>query len=213
VTELDFAVLDISPERFAVAPNLLVRLQLTETSGAVVHAVALRCMVRIEPQRRPYASSESDGLLDLFGERERWAQTLKPFTWTQCNVMVPGFTGTAEVDLPLPCTYDFEVIAAKYLHALRDGEVPLELLFSGTVFTRGTTGFSVEQIPWHKEVSYRMPVAVWRACMDAFFPNSGWIRLQRDSLDALAHFKSSRGLPTWEDAVDALVAGAGEVAR
>ena len=31
------------------------------------------------------------------------------------------------------------------------------LLFSGTVFTRGATGFSVTQVPWHKEA--RVPAA------------------------------------------------------
>ena len=46
------------------------------------------------------------------------------------SLMVPSFTGSCELDLPVPCTYDFEVAASKYLHALGDGEVPLLLLFS-----------------------------------------------------------------------------------
>ena len=47
--------------------------------------------------------------------------------------MVPGFEGTTVIDLPITCTYDFEVVAAKYLEALEDGEVPLLFLFSGTM--------------------------------------------------------------------------------
>ncbi len=108
--------------------------------------------------------------------------------------MVQGFSGTADVDLPLPVTYDFEVTASKYLHALRDGSVPLALLFSGTVFTRGINGFGVEQVPWHRETRYSMPVGVWHALVDLYFPNSGWLRLDRDTMGALAHFKSGRGL-------------------
>ena len=52
----------------------------------------------------------------------------------------------------------------------RQGDIPFLLLFSGTVFTRGETGFSVAQVPWHKEATYRLPVTEWRAMMDAFLP-------------------------------------------
>ena len=89
-------------------------------------------------------------------------ETLKPFQWMQCNTTVHGFTGETEVDLALPCTYDFDVVASRYLHALGDGAVPLTLLFSGTVFTRGDNGFAVEQVPWGCEARYQMPVQVWR---------------------------------------------------
>ncbi len=198
MTELAFTVLDAAPERYAAAPTLLVRVRLTESTGATVHAVALRAQVQIEPQRRQYAGREQEGLADLFGPPERWSQTLRPFLWTHAVALVPGFTGAVEFDLPVACTYDFEVAAAKYLHALGDGEVPLRLLFSGTVFTRGETGFAVEQVPWHQEAVHRLPVRVWRAVMDAHFPGGGWIRLERDSLDALARYRSARGLVSWE---------------
>ena len=102
------------------------------------------------------------GLSALFGERERWADTLRPFLWMQTSTMVQGFTGITEVDLPLPCTYDFEVTGSRYLHAVGSGEVPLALLFSGTVFTRGVSGFGVEQVPWDCEATYRLPVEVWQ---------------------------------------------------
>ncbi len=137
VTELAFTVLDAAPERYAAAPTLLFRVRLTESTGAIVHAIALRAQVQIEPQRRQYAEREQEGLADLFGPPDRWSQTLRPFLWTHAVALVPGFTGAVEFDLPVACTYDFEVAAAKYLHALGDGEVPLRLLFSGTVFTRG----------------------------------------------------------------------------
>ena len=69
--------------------------------------------------------------------------------------MVQGFTGDTEVALPLECTYDFEVTASKYLHALREGTVPLQFLFSGTVFAQGERGFAVQQVPWDREDALR----------------------------------------------------------
>ena len=154
------------------------------------------------------ARARNRGLLDLFGERGRWPSTLKSFLWLQCSALVQGFTDSTEVDLPLPCTFDFEVAASKYLNALQEGTIPLELLFSGTVFTRGQTGFTVEQVPWDLEASYRLPVEAWRRLMDLHFPNTGWLRLDREVLASLARFKAVRGLTSWEATVEALLAGA-----
>ncbi len=208
MTELGFAVVDIQPEPYAAAPQLTARLRVTESTGATIHAIAVRCQVRILPQRRGYAAGEEPGLQDLFGGRGRWPDTLQSFLCLQCSTMVQGFTGSTEADLPLPCTFDFDVAAAKYLHALRDGEIPLELLFSGTVFTKGPAGFGVEQVPWHLEASYRLPVAAWHALMDQYFPHAGWIRLDRDALAALSRYKSARGLTSWEATVESLLSAA-----
>ena len=213
MTELRFSVLDIAPEPYAVVPTLVARLQVEETTGEPVHALALRAQVRIDAQRRRYDDDEAVGLLDLFGPPQRWGETLRPLLWLHTTAMVPGFTGATEVELALPCTYDFEVSGAKYLSALRDGVIPLLLLFSGTVFTRGSTGFAVTQVPWDRETSYRLPVAVWRGVMDRYFPGSQWLRLDRDTVEALTRFKSERGLPTWEETFAALLAAEGQVAR
>lgn len=210
MVDLEFSVLDIAPELYAAAPQLTARLRIQERSGAAIHAMALRCQVRILAQRRGYDADEETGLLELFGNRGRWPTTLKPFMWMHSGVLVQGFADSVDVDLPLPCTFDFEVSAAKYLNSLRDGTVPLEFLFSGTVFTRGATGFGVEQIPWDREARYALPVAVWRSLMDAFFPNQGWIRLDRDVLAALAKYKAVHGLTSWEAAIEGLLAGAGD---
>jgi Family of unknown function (DUF6084) len=96
-------------------------------------------------------------------------------------------------------------VAAKYLEALEEGEVPLLFLFSGTIFARGQLGFSVEQVPWEKEAKYRLPVRLWRDLMDRYFPGSAWIRLRRDSFDALYRFKGRHALLTWDDAIETLL--------
>ncbi len=200
MTDLAFEVLDVLAQEYAAAPQLLFRLRITETSGEVVHAIALRCQLRIEPQRRPYDGGEQAGLTDLFGTSDRYGQTLKPFLWTHATAMVQGFTGDTEIDLPVSCTYDFDVSATKYLHALRKGDIPVVLLFSGTVFTRGATGFAVQQLSWSLEASYRLPVRIWRELMDHYFPGGGWIRLDTETIDALLRYRSAKGLTSWEQA-------------
>jgi hypothetical protein len=206
MSELSFSVLDLFAEPYAVAPQLTARLGITESTGEAIHAIALRAQVRIEPQRRQYTGDEERGLLDLFGARERWYDTLKPFLWMQTGTMVQGFTGATEVNLPLLCTYDFDVTASKYLHALRDGAVSVVFLFSGTVFTRGQRGFGVEQVPWDCEARYDLPVSVWRELIDHYYPNSAWLRLDRALIERLAAYKAERGLTTWDETLGALLA-------
>lgn len=208
MSTFSFSIADVFAERYAAAPQLTARLRIEESTGEVIHAMALRCQVRIEPQRRQYSANEESGLLDMFGTRDRWFDTLKPFMWMQCSAMVQGFTAITEVDLVMPCTYDFEVTWSKYLHALRAESIPVVFLFSGTVFTRGTNGFGVEQIPWDCEARYQIPVTVWRDMIEHYFPNSGWLRLTRDTIESLAHYKAVRGLTTWDEAVDSLLAKA-----
>jgi hypothetical protein len=210
--QLSFAVLDVLPEPYAVTPNLLARVRVEEDTGEPVHALALRAQVRIEPQRRRYDDEEERALADLFGDRSRFAQTLRPFSWLHTSTVAPGFTGATELQVVLPCTYDFDVAGTTYLHGLRSGEVPLLFLFSGTVFGRGATGFAVTPVSWDAEARYRLPVAVWRDLMEAHFPGTEWVRMRRDTVDALAQHRSRRGLTSWDDVVTTLLAEAGQPA-
>jgi len=205
VAELSFTCLDVRPEGYAVAPTLLFRLRVENPTGQRVRAIALRCQIRIEPARRGYGEQEAERLLELFGERGRWGDTLKPFQFAHASTVVPSFTDSIEVDVAVPCSYDMEVAAGRYFHALKDGEIPFILLFSGTIFSDGEQALWIEQVPWHAETRYRMPVAVWREMMDMHFPASGWLRLRRDTIDALADFRATRALPTWDDAIVAML--------
>jgi hypothetical protein len=217
MTELRFEVLDIVPDPGAAAPTLTARLRITEATGAAVHAIALRAQVRIEPQRRPYGPAETEQLRDLFGERHQWGATLKPFVWVHAATMVPGFTGSIEAELALPCTYDFDVAAGKYLHAVREGDIPLVVCFSGTVFSRGAGGagpieFSVEQLRWDADVEHRMPATTWRRLMDRYFPGGGWIRLDEGMLDLLRLYRARHGFTSWEETIGALMGAGGPLA-
>ena len=46
--------------------------------------------------------------------------------------------------------------------------------------------------------------------MDRYFPGAGWIRLRRDTLDDAPALQGGRALPTWDDALEALLKEAGE---
>ena len=213
MTEVTFAVLDMSPEPYAVTPLLNARVGIAADGDDPVHTIALRCQVRIEPLRRGYSDDEEAGMLDLFGPRERWSTTQRTFLWQHSSAMVQGFTGGTQVDLPLECTYDFEVAAAKYFHALHDGTIPLQFLFSGTVFVHGANGFSVQQVPWDREDRYDLPVSVWRNLIQLHYPNTGWLRLSRDTLDELAAYKSTHGMLGFDDAITSLLAARTEDVR
>ncbi|MGH3633376.1 DUF6084 family protein [Mycobacterium sp.] len=213
MTDLSLNVVDVAPEPYAATPLLTARVAITAPGDDPVHAIALRCQVRIDPLRRRYSDQEAAGLTDLFGLRERWSSTQHTFLWQHCGTMVQGFTGSTETTLPLDCTYDFEVTAAKYLHALRDDAVPLQFLFSGTVFTARPQGFSVQPVSWDCEDRYEMPVSVWRDLIQQHYPNSGWLRLSHDTMAALAEYKSARSLLGLDDAVTELLTGAREEVR
>ena len=211
MTELVFDCVGASADKFAVVPAMSLSLRISETSGQRVDAIALRCQIRIEPARRRYSDAEAERLTDLFGETQRWADTLRPVQFANVSIMVPGFTGSTELDLPIPLTYDMEIGATRYFAGLDDGEVPLLLLFSGTIFGTADGRLSVQLVPWSKEASYRLPVAVWREAVDAHFPNAAWIRLSTHTMEELQRYKALRALPTWESAVLALLEQAAQV--
>ncbi len=203
--DLHFTCRDLSPDPSAAVPTLRLRLQIREPDGEAVHTLALRCQLLIEPHGREYTDREAGLLVHLFGDRSRWSESLRPVPWVNVSTVVGPFTGSTEVELSVPCSYDLEVAAGKYLHVLSDGEVPLRLLFSGTGFVGQQGRVQVMPVPWHCEASYRMPVRVWRELMDRYFPGSGWLRLRRETIDALLRYTSARALPDWDSALRGLL--------
>jgi hypothetical protein len=210
MVELVFDCVDCKPDRYAAGPTLVFKLRIAETSGATLHSIGLRVQFRIEPQRRRYSAAESEGLVDLFGGPERYGETLHPMQLATVPVMVQGFTGSTEVDVPVACTYDLEVATGRYFDALADGEIPLVLLFSGTVFYKTEGSVAVTQVPWDKEATYRLPVSIWREMIDIFFPNSGWLMLQHETIRALTRFKGREAVAGWDQTFALLLERAGE---
>lgn len=199
-------LLGASPAALMAAPAVSFRLRID--TGDRVHAIALRCQVQIEAPRRPYADEERERLYELFGDRPQFERLLRPLTWAQCSLVVPGFDRTIECDLQVPITYDLEVAAAKYLHGVRAGAIPLSFLFSGTMFRVSGGALQIEPVPWDVEAAFAMPADVWRAAMDRFFPGGGWLRVRQETLDRLQSFRGRAALVSWDEALGALLSRA-----
>ena len=205
MSSLAFSILGARAEAHAAAPQLALRVRVEESSGADIYAVALRAQIMLEPQRRRYAAAESELVVDLFGAPERYGETLRPLLWTHATQMVLAFRGSTEIELPIACSYDFEISAHKYLSALGSGAIPLNVLFSGTVLERSEAGIAAGFVPWSCEARFALPVALWRETMDAHFPNAAWIRVTRETFDELQRYKSAQQCPTWDTAVVQLI--------
>ena len=205
--DLDFAVAEMRAERHSIAPLLICALRVTnKTPVTPVRNVMLRCQIRIEPTRRHYDAGEHERLSELFGLPERWGETLHSFLWTHTDVLIPAFETTCTIDLPVPCSYDFNLAATTYFHGLEAGEVPLALLFSGTIFYGDVDGrLQIEQIAWSKEASFRLPVATWRAMMDYHYPNGVFLCLGREMFERLQQFRREQGHATVDHALAALL--------
>lgn len=210
--DLSFEITGAEVVPYSVLPTLNFKLRIANVSEEErIHNVNLKCQIMLSVTKRRYSAAEKARLLDLFGTPERWGETLRAFLWTHVNTVVPRFSGSTVVDLPVQCSYDFEVVSTKYFNALEDGEIPLSFLFSGTIFYEGVAGnIQIAQISWSKEATYRLPVALWKEAIEASFPNSAWILLPKDIFDQLYQYKISRGLPTWEAAFTRLLRASGE---
>ncbi len=211
--ELSFQVESAEPVQFAASPMLHFKLRLADSSDEAIHTIVLNCQILAGAGLRPALSKpgEQERLGDLFRAAcPMGRKTLKPMLWTHTSVIVPPFTKETTVNLPVPCSYDFNLAASKYFHALDDGEIPLLLLFSGSIFY-ATDGehLQVTQIPWDKEAHYRLPVKIWKQMMDIYYPNTAWLCLQKDVFDQLYQYKREHGLPTWERAIEKLLDGCG----
>jgi hypothetical protein len=133
--DLTFGVEGAQAVRSAASPLLALKLRITNADEQeAIHTVVLRCQVQIEATRRRYNAEEQERLLDLFGAPDRWGQTLRSILWTNTSVVVPPFTAGTLVEIQLPCTFDFSIATTKNFAGLEEGEIPLTLLFSGTIF-------------------------------------------------------------------------------
>lgn len=209
--DLDFRVARAEVLEFAAAPTLLFKLHIDNRGAETVKSVALTTQIRIAPALRSYTPEEQGLLFDVFGDTRRWGSTLNSLLWTHTTLLVPAFVGSTLVDMPVPCTYDFDVVSAKYFHALDDGEVPLEFLFSGSIFYAGAAGLQVAQISWEKEAHFQLAVGLWKQMMEHYFPNSAWLRVRKDVFDRLYSYRSRHALPTWEAALEGLLRAGEEV--
>jgi len=202
----EFAILGARAVRYAAAPMLALDLQVSEPSGRQVYMVALTIQLMIEPARRRYDHATRERLIELFGAPERWAVTTRSLVWAKLDVLVPAFTGSTTVSVPVAYHYDLELAAAKYLHSLPDGEAPLALHFNGMIYYPAEDGgLQMVLVPWTKSIEFRMPVTVWKETIEHYYPNTGWVALRSQTLEALQRAKLERGLATIDACVEQLL--------
>jgi hypothetical protein len=203
MVDLGFSVVGAARVEHTAVPTL--RFALEVSSETPVRSVLLDVQIQIAARRRGYDTPAHDRLFELFGPIADWGTTLRTLLWTRTTLVVPSFEGSTVVDLDVPCSYDLEVAASRYMDALTDGEVPLEFLFSGSVFYSGSDGaLQTTRLSWESEASYRLPVRVWKETMERYFRGTAWVRLSKESFDRLSAYKSRNALATWDDALEAL---------
>jgi Family of unknown function (DUF6084) len=207
MVDLSFTVEGVEVDRYAAAPSLSFKVCVAnQVPDLRVENVQLHCQIRIEAARRHYAPEDHERLIELFGETHRWNDTLQSMLWAHTNVQVPAFGGQRIVELPVPCSFDFNVAATKYFFGLEEGEVPLVFLFSGTIFYRDAGGFlQMDLISWSKEASFRLPVRIWQELMDFYYPNTVWLRIDREVFDEIYRYKREKGLTGWNETLRALI--------
>ena len=203
MVELGFSVLGAARVEHTAVPTL--RFALGVSSETPVRSVLLDVQIQIAARRRGYDASAHERLFELFGPVADWGTALRTLLWTRTTLVVPAFEGSTVVDLDVPCSYDLEVAASRYLDALSDGDVPLEFLFSGSVFYTGSAGeLQTTRLSWESEAGYALPVRVWKETMERYFRGTAWVRLSKDSFDRLSAYKSRNALASWDEALEAL---------
>jgi Family of unknown function (DUF6084) len=213
--DLVITVANADAVKYAATPSIAFELNLKNADpNETLHTVVLRCQIQIEVARRKYSGQDQEKLRDLFGEPERWGQTLRTLLWTHSSVVVPQFTGSTTASMHVPCTFDFNIAATKYFNGLADGDIPLCLLFSGTVFYNDHEGsLRVAPISWDKETRFRLPLKVWQDMMDLYYPNIAWLSLRRDVFELLHEYKVRHGIPSWEQTFEKILAEVGDTVK
>jgi hypothetical protein len=203
---LDFTIDEVTPMPYAAVPTLRFVLRTSAAQRAWVRGINLSVQVRVDAARRRYDANAQRRLALLFGPAEQWGKSVRSFFWTQAVVAVPPFNGSTQIDLAMPCTYDFDLAITQYAHGLVDGEIPLVFLFSGSVFYDDHEGqLRVGRVPLDREATFALPVRIWRQTMDLYFPNTAWLRVSRDTFDRLTEVRIRQGKTSWDAVLETLL--------
>lgn len=201
--DLGFHVAGAKAVPFSAAP--VIGIDLRVTSDVPIQSVLLQVQVRIDVRRRAHGKDEMDRLRDLFGGPDTWNRAAQSLLWANVTLVVPTFERETSAELHVPCGWDFELAASKYLDALEGADVPLALLFSGSVFFDAGEGLQATRVPWSKQATATFPVSLWRQTLDHHRPNQRALSLRQDVYDKLDRFKRESGSMTFEHAIERLL--------
>jgi len=200
--EITIEILGAGHEPFAAQPTLRFELSVFEPTDRPIYAIALKAQIMFDPARRDYDAPTREKLFEIFGAPERWPSTTRSFLWCHSSAMVDSFTGATTFGLEVPCTSDLEVVAARYVSALPDGDVPLTMHFTGRILYSGPERqVQVVHLPWSLSAQYRMPVTVWKNMIKHHHGNSGFVLLHDDTITQLGKHKRIRGLHSYDAVV------------
>ncbi|HEX3987409.1 MAG TPA: DUF6084 family protein [Acidobacteriaceae bacterium] len=205
--DLSFLAGEVTAVSPAAVPTLAARLHISNANaGEPIRSIGLNCQIRIQPLGRAYTAIEEARLLDLFGERERWARTMTPMLWLSTSINVPAFMAQTTVDLPLPCSLDFDIAATKYFYGLDAGTISVSVVFSGTIFYANPSGaLQIAQIPWDREARFQLPVKIWQEAIAAHYGDAAWLRIGKQTFDRLHRYRTLRGISAWDQLFDQLI--------
>lgn len=203
--DLTFAVGSVTAERFAAVPTLCFGLDIACPGGAPVRSVMLTVCLRVDVARRRYPPAAHRALTEVFGLPETWGSTMTPLHWTRSTLVVPPFEERTTVALPVPCGTDTELAVTKYLRAVDDGDVPLDLLFSGTVFHERAGRLTTARIPWSQQVRHQLPARLWHELVERYYGTSPWVRLPADVHERLDAYRTRHVLADPGEAVRRLL--------
>jgi hypothetical protein len=193
----------------ATSPHVALSLRVSNrTASERVHGALLRCQVQIEPARRAHDEATGRRLRDLFGSPPTWGRTMRALLWTTASVAVPAFDGDAVVEVALPCSTDFALATTVYLNAVEDGEIPLTLFFSGTVFHDSAEGVRAAPVSRACEARFGLPHGAWADAVARHHGGAVPVPLGRDVVARLLDYKATRGIATLDRVIEALLARA-----
>ena len=209
VPELRFAVEGASGLEYAAVPTLKFALRIEAVSGHPVRSILLCTLTFVISRRNPAWMPRRNTSWPCASRkaisRRATGWPVPTCGWSSPSP-VPPFGDSTVVDLLAPCTYDLEVTATRYFAALKDGVIPLEFLFSGSVFFATAAGaLQTTRIAWDSEVDYRLPVGIWKETMNRHFPGSAWLRLGSESFDRLCAYKARHAFESWEKTIESLL--------
>jgi hypothetical protein len=207
MVELQFRVTGVDIQPFSATPLLSFQVHISHAHPNIsIHAISLRSQIYIAATRRIHTPEQQGRLTEVFGEPERWSDTLRNLLWIHASINVPAFKQSTMVDLNIPCSYDFNIAATKYFYALDEGEIPLLFIFSGTVFYTELDGsVQIGPITWNKEAFFEMPTAVWLELMERYYPNQTWLHIRKPVFERLYQYRLQHGFTSWEQVLEHLL--------
>ena len=69
------------------------------------------------------------------------------------------------------------------------------------------------QISWEKEANFHLLAKTWQELTDLYYPNYAWLCLRKDVFDALNQYRSRQNMPSWEQALERLLAAVEETVK